>query len=385
MREVPSKKKRRRVKANKGLIVFELVLLVIILLVVFKGDALLLYGKKMLKLEKLTLVPITQMPYTGRNTLLQSSVFKAKDKVIICEDIKLKVYSSEGLLEYQGDLNANATLVEAGNAFYVVAESSRGELVTVDYKGTILKRITNLGALRQVSVFDDAAILIQLQDKKTIQLLSSNLESMMTAVVPSGEILGAKVFMDAKTIAVAAIETTGNTLGTAIYQYSFEGKLLGITNFDSEIVYDLFSDSKLHVLTDTGFYTLTPDGVVIQKDVYTGLMHSYTVLKEGVLLLTEALIEDVVEDVKAFNYQTYDWNTYVLKAIPVDSSYTSLLKGETYLLGISESTLELYDLSYALKVSLPNDTLYTNGFWLSKTRLLLYNDITADIFEVKQK
>lgn len=386
MRENPSQKKRKgrsRRKPNKGLVVFELLLLIIILVVVFKGDVLFQYGKKVLKLEKLTLAPVAQMPYTGRNTLSQSSVFKAKDKVVICEEAVLKVYTQEGVLEYQGDLNAESTLVEAGNTFYVVAESQRGELITLDYKGTVLKTLKNLGPLEFVGVFEDEAILVELKDKKTIQLYTRDLTHLMTVVIPSGEILEAKAFMQAKTIAVAAIETSGNVLSTSIYQYSFQGKLLGITNLDSEIVYEVFSNDKLMVLTDTAFYSLTQDGVVLQKDAYTGIMHSYTGIVGGLLLLTEATIEDVVENVKAFNFQTYDWKSYSLKAIPVEISYEALLTGETYLIGISEMTLDLYDQHYALKLSVPNDLLYTKGFWLSKNRLVLYNDVTADIFEIK--
>lgn len=385
MREYPktAPRKRKRRKANKGLIIFELFLLGLILLVVFKGDALFLLGKKMLKIEKLTLEPVIEIPYIGRNTLLQSSVFKANNQIVICEEAELKVYSLDGVLAYQGELNANSTFVKAGSTFYAVADRERGEVVTIDYKGTILNKLQNLGPLKDLEVLPDGSLLIQLQDKKTIQLYSQSLELLLTTTIPSGEILEARAFIQASTIAVAAVETAGNTLSTVIYQYGLDGKLLGITNLDSEIVYDLFADDKIRALTDTAFYSLTPDGVVLQKDSYEGLLHTYVSINGGLLLLTEALIEDILEDVKAYNFQTYDFKTYVLKSTPVSDDYTQLIMGESYLLAVSESTVDLFDSLFQMKASIPNDKGYTKGFWLSKTRVLLYNDLTADIYDVK--
>lgn len=379
-----SAKRKKRKKPNKGAVLFELLLLAIIVLFVFQGDQLLKFGKQWLKLDHLELGRVAQIPYVGRNTETESSVFKAKNSIVISEEQQLKVYDQNGVLQYQGELNAAQTQVAGGEDFYIVAEIQRGELAAVDYKGTVLSTVNNLGPIRKLEISQNEAILIEFQDKKSIQLLNQQLQPLMSATIPAGEILEAKAFLKAETIAVAAIETSGNTLTTTIYQYALDGKLLGMTNLDSEIVYGLFADDKLRALTDSALYSLTPDGVVIQKDPYEGVLHGFTTRPGGVLLLTEALIEDVVENVQAFNLQTYDFKTYALKAAPVSSSYSQLLQGETYLLALSDTSLDLYDKDYALKVSIPNDDIYNKGFWINDKQLVLINDTTADLFEIKE-
>lgn len=282
-------------KRNKTTIgLYEWLLLGIIILIIFFGPNFVGFVKMKYFTNLLTIDQTTQIPYEAAEDPLVDRVFVGHGNILVCDEEKLSAYNEEGKLLWTRELNGTSTRIFSNQAHLLFAEMSRGELVTVDAQGETVASLKDLGSIQKIRFDDQGHVAVLMKDNNLVHVFDANLQAMGTIEEKRGIVTDVILSDDGTVVSLSVINLIDTSLSNLVVQYALDGTRLGLTDQKDELIYNMYLDHYLYIVSDQSITSLNREGRVVAAIEAEGSIDK-TAEFEGKLYVS-SLLKDVEQE-----------------------------------------------------------------------------------------
>ena len=192
----------------------------------------------------------------------RAQVITTSDAYIIAGRTAVQYISEEGKLEWEKDISSKNVCIAKGEEYFAIAEQKAGDVFLVDPKGSIVSKRYGLGTILSIKCFEGYIAVVK--DNQEFLLLDNQLKTLCSTVLPKGTVIDYEVDVKSQNAIVAILDLSRNEYNTKVVLTSFNGTIVGGSNIEKQIAYDVaVFDQLLYVLTDQGISYFGFDGKLI--------------------------------------------------------------------------------------------------------------------------
>lgn len=364
----------KQYRLRKKFSIISFLVLILSICSIFYYDLLLDGAKSRLSFGKLNSDVIESISCTPNIDYDRSVLFESDQKGIIKSDMTALVYYGlDGQPIWEKEINSLAPVVRYGQDYIIVGDYGTGELYNLSMSGTINASITGIGKLQDVKIGANGVIVALLEKDNEVVLLDKQLEEITRISLPKGKVIDFDLSSNKSLLAFSFIRIDENNFYSNVMLYSFDGRLIGATNFEQQYVFDIqiVEDNIVGVL-DTGVFVLDSENQLLQSIDIDRRIEAFYLDEKGMIFLNLTKSPEDLTDTRADNVISVInlEGKKVMDDIVIDASVYQLIAGSQQLAFLSgdkiyqldKKTGELLKIQTlekdALKVHIMSDSVF---------------------------
>lgn len=336
-----SKNKKDR---KKGYVVYpiEIAYLILIIAVVFGAPHLFGMAKDRLFSNSANVRQVAKISLDVKDdkadAVPKNSVFMIDEKLLVQVDGYLNCYDINGNKLWKRTLKSADTEIIKWNDNYIIADKSTGRLALISANNEVVLEEKNIGKIEGISATKDR-IFLKYAGKNEVGILGEDLKEIARVVEKNGEIIRISSSFDSSELICFNTAILDGELKTFVVIYNSQGKILGTLDLNTALLFDIFVDTNIVLLSDMSIMAYNKNARPIADTAYMG-----TIEAAGIRNKTMYAIKSGADNAGGEKSLTvYDEALKEVNSLELAENAKTLACGEKRILVASDKKLFIYD------------------------------------------
>ncbi len=365
-------------KKGKKYVVYpiEIFYLVVILCLVFLLPKFVSWGIDMIfsesiDMKKVIEIDIEESTVNKKGFLIDQKLMVQSGDLLICFDI-------DGKELWKRNLNSDNTQIIKWEKNYIIADLDYGRLALVNDKNEILKEISLQYKVEEIVTSKDKLYLL-IEDENKIVILNNNLEQNSEIVQEYRDILKISSDYDSSELIVFLSTIKNQKLETLCIVYNKNGEIIASLDLNKSLVFNVFSDNNIVIVTDDKFSTYASPIKPIAELSYIGTLTDVDFNNSKIYSITTATEANISEK----KLSVYNLGLEKLNTMKLPETSSLVAAGEKFLLTASENRVSLMNSNLKVLQELNLSINIEEIEWISKYAFYVVGDNKLIIYSGK--
>ncbi len=308
---------------------------------------------------------------------IAKNVFKVDDNILIHTSGRLLAFNKEGKNIWSRDIRAELAEIVKWNDSTIVADKFRGDFVVINSQNEIIKSVKNVGRIDAIKVSNDK-VFVKILDENRIDVYDAELKKVSTIDDDYGSVIKFIVDSETSELIFYTISMNENKLKSFLYVYSADSVLIGSSDLESSLVFDMFIDDNINVICDDRILTFTKTAEPISEFLYAGYVDMVRAKGSSLYgIFAKGASVDYKRKLKKFNA-----NLEEKKSVDIQNTSKGVELIDDNILIYGENKISI--LNYSLKVeNVVNTSISINKLkWISDNYFYITDNKKVIIYKV---
>ncbi len=322
-------------------------------------------------------VDASSLKVEGKEVSLAKNVFKVDDKILIHAAGRLLAFDKEGKNIWSRDIRAEETDILKWGENTLILDKLSGNIVVINPKNEIISSLQNIGEIEKIKVSKDY-VFTKFSGRNSVDIYDKELKRVATANDEYGEIIKFVVDENSSKLFIYTTSIGENKLKSFLYVYDKDANLVGSSDLDSSIVFDIIIDKNINVLCDDKILIFTKKAALISEMPYEGYIDMIRAKADNIY----AVFSKGVNAEYKRTLKKFDNNLEEKKALNIQNTAKGLELGNKYMLVYGEDKISVMDYGME-KAEIVNTNIKVNKLnWISKNNFYITDNQKVYIYQI---
>ncbi len=308
---------------------------------------------------------------------IAKDVFKLDDNILIHASGRLLAFDKAGKNIWNRDIRSDNADIVKWNDKTVIVDKFRGDIAVVNSENQVLKSISEIGQIEKIRASDEK-LYVKLLGENIIDIYSLELEKVARIDDDYGSLINFIVDPESSELIVYTISVKEEQLKSFLYVYNKEAELIGSSDIESSIVFDMFIEDNINIICDDKILTFTKNAESISEFVYAGSVDD--------VIAKNSSLYGIFSKGSTAEYRrsltVLDEKLEEVKSVDLPNSAKGIEAGERVLLVYSDNKISVFDYSLNNENTINTSINVEKLKWMSDDYFYVTDNKKVSIYKV---